>query len=133
MGDDARDAIARLSALISSQQIVLTQRQAADTERFQQLLTLVGTAVLVPGLVAAIFGANVNTPGKGGESAFWAMLFLMVASGAGSYALLRSLQGQAWLRIGERLKLDRLSQTARLLILAGAALVALVVGLIVLL
>lgn len=73
---------------------MLTQRQAADTQHFQRLLTLVGTAVLIPGLVAAIFGANVDIPGKGGANAFWAMLLLMVAGAVGSYALLRSLEGR---------------------------------------
>ena len=34
VGDEARESEARLSGLISSQQIVLQQRQAADTERF---------------------------------------------------------------------------------------------------
>lgn len=91
VGDEAREAVARLSGLISSQQIVLTQRQAADAEAFQRLLTLVGTAVLVPGLVAAVFGANVNFPGRDTSAGFPAMLLLMLASGLGSYVALEAL------------------------------------------
>jgi hypothetical protein len=94
--DDARDAVARLSGLISSQQIVLSQRQALETTRFQRVVTIVGTAVLVPGLVAAIFGANVGFQGRESSQAFWAMLLLMAGSGIGSYVVIRSLETGAW-------------------------------------
>ncbi len=94
-GDRAREARAatgRLATLISSQQIVLTQRQAHETARFQRTVTIVGAAVLVPGLVAAIFGANVGFHGRDTSSAFWAMLLFMVGSAATTYALVRSLE-----------------------------------------
>jgi CorA-like Mg2+ transporter protein len=74
VGREAREAVARLSGLIASQSVVVAQRQAAETERFQRLLTLVGTTVLVPGLVAAVFGANVDLPGKNSLDGFYAML-----------------------------------------------------------
>lgn len=129
---DAREAVARLSGLISSQQIVLTQRQAVEAERFQRLLTLVGTAVLVPGLVAAIFGANVGFSGRDGVEAFWAMVLFMVAGGLGSYALLRSLERDLWKTVGKRLGVTRLSEDRRLLFLAVLAATALAAGLFVL-
>ena len=133
--DEAREAVARLSGLISSQQVVLTQRQAAEAERFQRLITLVGTAVLVPGLVAAVFGANVGFHGRDKVEAFWAMLLFMVAGGVASYALLRSLEMRVWSKLAERLKLGRLaalSDGVRLLSLVAAALVAFAAGLLVL-
>jgi hypothetical protein len=97
--DDARGAVTRLSGLISSQQIVLTQRQAAENQRFQRVVTIVGAAVLVPGLVAAIFGANVGFHGRGSAGAFWAMLLLMAGSGIVSYALIRSFEIASWEKV----------------------------------
>jgi hypothetical protein len=96
---DAREAVARLSGLISSQQIVLTQRQGAENQRFQRVVTIVGAAVLVPGLVAAIFGANVGFQGRESSGAFWAMLLLMAGSGIVSYALIRSFETASWERV----------------------------------
>lgn len=98
---DAKDAVARLSGLISSQQIVLTQRQARDATRFQRLLTIVGATVLVPGLVAAVFGADVGFHGDDTTSSFWALLLLMVGSGVVTYALFRSFEVGAWGFMGD--------------------------------
>ena len=118
---DAREAVARLSGLIASQSVVVAQRQAAETERFQRLLTLVGTTVLVPGLVAAVFGANVDFPGRDTLDGFWAMLCFMIASGAAAYALLRSLEQGLWTRLARRL---RLSSEHDLLVFVTIALTA---------
>ncbi len=130
--DDARDAVARLSGLLSSQQIVLAQRQAAATERFQRIVTLVGAAVLVPGLVAAGFGANVDFPGQGSRQAFWAMLALMASAGIASYAVIRSFETEVWTRLRGRrpiVWITRLSETTRLVILLALAVMALGIGL----
>lgn len=130
--DDAREAVARLSGLISSQQIVLTQRQARETARFQRLVTIVGAAVLVPGLVAAIFGANVGFRGRESAEAFWAMLLLMAGSGVASYALIRSFETPVWKWIGKHkpvVWLMALPDVVRLIAWAVTALVALGIGL----
>jgi CorA-like Mg2+ transporter protein len=133
---EAREAVARLSGLISSQQIVLTQRQAAETARFQRIVTIVGAAILVPGLVAAIFGANVGFHGRESTEAFWAMLLLMAGSGIASFALIRSLETNTWRRVAEHRPIAWLaaasvgsrlvawSVTAVLLLAAGIALLA---------
>jgi hypothetical protein len=133
---DAREAVARLSGLISSQQIVLTQRQAAETARFQRIVTIVGAAILVPGLVAAIFGANVGFRGRESTEAFWAMLLLMAGSGVASFALIRSLETGTWSRLAEKRPIAWLAAapverrlvawtiTAVLLLAAGIALLA---------
>jgi hypothetical protein len=90
--EEARDSTARMSGLISSQQIVLTQKQASEAARFQRLVTIVGAAVLVPGLVAAVFGANVGFRGRDSTASFWAMLLLMAGSGLVSYTLIRATE-----------------------------------------
>lgn len=135
VADEAREAVARLSGLIASQSVVLAQRQAAETERFQRLLTLVGTTVLVPGLVAAVFGANVDLPGRDTRDGFWAMLCFMVASGAASYALLRSFEQGLWTRLGRRLGLgdsEATSQHGHLLAFVAIAIIATACGVVVL-
>lgn len=131
--DDARDAVARLSGLISSQQIVLSQRQALETARFQRVVTLVGAAVLVPGLVAAIFGANVGFQGRESSQAFWAMLLLMAGSGIGSYVVIRFLETGAWARLTQHRPLSwlkGLSAVARLGVLAAVGLLVLAIGIV---
>lgn len=93
---EAKEAVSRLSGLIASQQVVIVQRQRLEVERFQRVVTVVGAAVLVPGLVAGIFGANVDFPGRNTGRGFAAMLLLMTAGGVGSYAVLRSIELGAW-------------------------------------
>jgi Mg2+ and Co2+ transporter CorA len=132
---EAREAVARLSGLIASQSLVVAQRQAAETERFQRLLTLVGTTVLVPGLVAAVFGANVDFPGRDTLYGFWAMLCFMIASGAASYALLRSFEQGLWTRLGRRLGLAKssaASQHGHLLAFVAIAIIATACGVVLL-
>ena len=129
--DDAREAVARLSGLISSQQIVLTQRQGVENQRFQRVITIIGAAVLVPGLVAAIFGANVGFHGRESSGAFWAMLLLMTGGGIVSYALIRSFETASWERIREHRSLSwffDLSAGTRLCACAIFGLAVLVVG-----
>jgi hypothetical protein len=128
---EARDAAARLSGLISSQAVVLAQRQAADTERFQRLVTVVGATVLVPGLVAAVFGANVGFRGEDTTRGFWAMMILMASSGLSSYAFLRSRELGIWSGLpksglARRLKLE--SPFVRLSAIAAAAALGLIAG-----
>jgi hypothetical protein len=127
----ARQAVATLSGLVSSQQVVIVQRQRLEVERLQRIVTLVGATVLVPGLVAATFGANVNVPGEGTDAGFWAMISLMAASGLGSYAVLRSIEaGQLAtvldrLRVPERIVTGGLGVLAAVLFAAGIVLIVL--------
>jgi hypothetical protein len=96
---DAKDAVGRLSGLISSQQIVLTQRSVQETARFQRVVTIVGATILVPSLVASVFGANVEFHGRDTTSAFWAMLLVMGGGAVVTYSLVRSLEIGAWGRL----------------------------------
>lgn len=132
---EARTATGRLATLISSQQIVLNQRQARSTARFQRTATIVGAAVLVPGLVAAVFGANVGFHGRGGTSAFWAMLALMAGGALVSYATIRALEVGLPARVASRLpgRLRSVSPTLTLGVAALLGLVLLALGIAVLL
>ena len=132
---DARNAVARLSGLISTQQIVLTRRQGEATERFQRLITIVGAAVLVPGLVAAVFGANVDFPGRDSNGAFWAMLALMAGSALASYAAIRLIENGRWRATAEHSPLKHLlylSSATRLTLIASIAVTLIALGVFVL-
>ena len=126
---DARRAVGTLSGLVSSQQVVIVQRQRLDVERLQRLVTVVGAAVLVPGLVAAIFGANVDVPGQNTAAGFWGMVLLMAAGGLGSYWLLRATELGLLTRLVGRLDFQ---ERTLLRILAALALVLLIAGVVVL-
>ncbi len=129
---DAKQAVTRLSGLLSSQQVVVMQRQRLEVERFQRVVTLVGAAVLVPGLVAAVFGANVGFHGRDRAGAFWAMLLFMAAGGVGSYALLRSIELGVWADIAQRWPLRTLRPRMWPLTLGALAVGLAIAGLVVL-
>jgi hypothetical protein len=136
ISQDAKDAVARLSGLISSQQVVLTQRQAQETSRFQRIVTIVGATVLVPGLIAAVFGADVGFHGRDTTGAFWAMLLLMAGGAVATYALLRSFETGAWRGLRKTRVagwIARRSPTARLAALGAIGAVLLASGMYVLL
>jgi len=96
VASDAGESMSQLSILISSQQVVLNERQAQVTERFQRLLTLIGSIILVPGLIAGIFGANVAYRGSGTPGGFWAMLLFMIGGSIASYAIIRAIEEGLW-------------------------------------
>lgn len=129
---DAKQAVTRLSGLLSSQQVVVMQRQRLEVERFQRVVTLVGAAVLVPGLVAAVFGANVGFHGRDRPGAFWAMLVFMAAGGVGSYALLRSIELGVWADVAQRWPLRTLRPRMWPLTLGALAVGLAIAGLVVL-
>jgi CorA-like Mg2+ transporter protein len=50
-----------------------------ERERFQFVVALLGSAILIPTLVAAIYGANVNVPGENSWTGFRALLLFILA------------------------------------------------------
>lgn len=132
MADEAREASARMSGLLMSQQFVLTQKQASDTARFQRMIALVGAAILVPALIAGIFGANVRVPGEGSSAGFWAMLLFMLAGALGSYAIFRSVETGGMEKLTQRrffAKIAALSETQKTSFLCVVSVAAFVVAL----
>jgi hypothetical protein len=101
--DDLIDrALANLRALSdilrSSTDVVATMsssQQTRQAERFQELITLVAAVLLVPTLVAGIYGANTRLPGGNDWNGFALMIVTMVVSAALTYV---SIQG--WRRRG---------------------------------
>lgn len=129
---EAREAVARLSGLLSSQQVVMVQRQRLEVDRLQRTVTLVGAVILVPGLVAAVFGANVDFQGRDTARGLWAMLLLMAASAIGSLALFRSIETGLWAGLAKRFGLRRASERAVLIGLVAVSAVLLLGAIVVL-
>lgn len=128
---EAKQATSRMSGLISSQQVVLTKQQNEESARFQRVVTVVGAAVLVPGLVAAIFGANVNFNGRNSSEAFWGMILLMAGSAIASYGFLKSLEVEAWKSVRSKWpisKLPEISDLAQIGLLGLVAIAAIGAG-----
>lgn len=86
-----KERAAQIHALISTSLSGLDATRAAiaeragaierkRTDRFQTLIAGAGGVVLVPTLVASIYGANTELPGEGNWSGFFILLALLVAS-----------------------------------------------------
>lgn len=67
----------------------LAQQSRDASERLQHQLEKVAALLLVPTLIAGVFGANTALPGQGAWTGFWLMLALMLVSGVALYAYLR--------------------------------------------
>lgn len=103
---DVRATIDMMANTVALQQLRLGQAEQAENERrrareaqdrardeaFQRNLAIFAGVVLVPTLIVGFFGANVDFPGRDGETAFWVMLGAIVASvvvGLAVFAVLR--------------------------------------------
>jgi hypothetical protein len=67
----------------------LAQQSRDASQRLQHQLEKVAALLLVPTLIAGVFGANTALPGEGTWAGFWVMLTLMLVSGVALYAFLR--------------------------------------------
>jgi hypothetical protein len=67
----------------------LAQQSRDANERVQQQLEKIAALLLVPTLIAGVFGANTALPGGGAWWGFGVMIALMVVSGVALYAVLQ--------------------------------------------
>lgn len=93
--DSAKQNFDRLSGDIRANMDVLmlqsTATQQESTERVQNYLGKVTGLVLVPTLIAGLFGANTQLPGLGSWMGFELMLFLMMVSAVAVYFVIRRI------------------------------------------
>jgi len=64
----------------------LAQQSRDYSERLQRQLEKIAALVLVPTLIAGVFGANTALPGEAAWTGFWVMVLLMVLSAIAVYA-----------------------------------------------
>ena len=67
------------------------QIQGRRTSRLQRTITLLATVVLLPGLVASIYGANIAVPGRDRTAGTVVLVGAMLAIGAVSAWLVGAL------------------------------------------
>ena len=72
-----------------------TQRQS-EREQFQFIAALIGSAILVPTLIAGIFGANVWVPGERHPEGFIALIAFIVAFATGGTWLIERAWKHGW-------------------------------------
>lgn len=84
-----------MASAVTTQQFVLAEkhRRIAEEQRFegeklQRAGTLLASVVLVPGLVAAVYGANVPVPGSDNAQGVTAMVLFMLGGGLSTWGLI---------------------------------------------
>lgn len=83
----AREEVRSTTEILAT---VVSIEQQAASERLQSTLTYLTGLVLVPTLVAGVYGANVWVPDEGDVDGFVAMLFMMAGAGAAGFGILRA-------------------------------------------
>jgi hypothetical protein len=74
----------------AAQQLRLAQYQAEQSDRIQRGIGLVTSVLLVPTLIAGVFGSNTQIPGQGEWWGFGLLVLLMVAGATGAWLLFRA-------------------------------------------
>ena len=77
-----RAALDLLGVHSAAQQLRLAEEQAARSRRLQGALAIVTAMLLVPTLIAGVFGSNTKIPGEGQWWGFWLLVALMVLGAA---------------------------------------------------
>ena len=90
--DSLRQAMALTQSYASLRHFRLAEEQKQQSDQMQSGLELVAALLLVPTLIAGIYGANTRLPGGGQWSGFDAMMGLMVLGSGGLYFVLRRLR-----------------------------------------
>jgi Mg2+ and Co2+ transporter CorA len=84
-----RSSLDLLGVYSAAQHLRLARHQAAQTDRLQETLAVVTSVLLVPTLIASLFGSNTAIPGEGEWWGFFIMLVLIVIGATGAYLLIR--------------------------------------------
>jgi Mg2+ and Co2+ transporter CorA len=95
LSEELRSAFDVVQSQSTARQLALAQRQQDQTKGLQQKLELITAVLLVPTLVAGIFGANTYLPGKEKSLGLQVMLVLMVVGAVGAYLVVRAPRKRA--------------------------------------
>jgi Mg2+ and Co2+ transporter CorA len=84
-----RSSLDLLGVHSAAQHLRLARRQAEQTERLQGAVAIITSVLLVPTLIASVFGSNTKIPGQGEWAGFAALVALMVIGAAAAFLLIR--------------------------------------------
>ena len=85
-----RSSLDLLGVHSAAQHLNVARRQAAQTERLQGTVAIVTSVLLVPTLIASVFGSNTAIPGEDHWTGFVALVALMVIGAAGAYLVIQA-------------------------------------------
>jgi len=85
-----RSSLDLLGVHSAAQHLNVARRQAAQTERLQNTVAIVTSVLLVPTLIASVFGSNTAIPGEGHWTGFIALVALMVIGATTAYLLIQA-------------------------------------------
>lgn len=91
--DSLRQAVNLTQSYATLRHFKLAEEQKKQAEKLQHGFQLVASILLVPTLIAGVYGANTLLPGGDHWSGFIAMVVLMVVGGSAAYWVLRRAGG----------------------------------------
>jgi len=89
---DYRASMDSIAGVTLGDELESARKQEAEAQRTRSLLDKLAAFVLVPTLVAGVFGANVDFPGNGSAAGFIALVAIMALSGLVTFLGLRSAE-----------------------------------------
>lgn len=114
-----RDVQAAMSDAYRLLAAVISAEEEATARRFESTIAVVASILVVPTLVAGVYGANVEFPGKDTREGFWSMLVWMVVGALVVWPALRRTRNLAIITAAD----DTKGVIALICVLGGTALV----------
>lgn len=86
------------SCQLSSQSLrqALANYERSQRDHFQFIAALLASIVLIPTLLASLFGVNLGVPGEHDNRGFWVFVFVIVAWSIEAYFALKKARDQDW-------------------------------------
>jgi len=93
MRAELRSAFDLIANTAASQQLELAHAEQRRSQSLQTVLALIAAVLLMPSLIAGVFGANVGFADRDTAAAFTALVLLMAASVPLTFVVIRVLEG----------------------------------------
>ena len=74
-----------MASTLMAEQLAVAESQRTESDRLQRAATVLASFVLIPSLVAAVFGANVSLPAANTKAGLTAMVLFMFGFGLASW------------------------------------------------
>lgn len=84
----------RLASQVVRQEVTVYEH--AQRDHFQFIAALIASIVLIPTLLASLFGVNLGIPGEHDSRGFWVFMAVIVAWSVEAYVALKRAQRRGW-------------------------------------